>query len=295
MIEPPDILVIDALRLVPRPPYHIEPLDSLAIRVSETLPDQPISGIYTVEPDGTINLGFNYGVVRVSGLTLDKAQAELEKHLRKRLKPNVQVNLAIAESRAMQQIRGPHLVRVDGTVSLGVYGSVYVDNLTIDQAKAAIEAHLSQYLVKPEISLDVGGYNSKVFYVITDNGGAGQIVNRLPVTGKTTVLDAIGLVNGLSPVSSKHHICVVRPAPVGSGEEQTLAVDWVGITQRGETLTNYQVLPGDRVFVQSDVRVRLDTNLARILSPVERAFGITLLGTTTVQALKGQGFATVVR
>src|SRR5215216_1401783 len=51
VIEPPDILQIDALRLIPRPPYRVEPLDALAIRVSDTLPEQPIEGVYAVEPE----------------------------------------------------------------------------------------------------------------------------------------------------------------------------------------------------------------------------------------------------
>jgi len=30
---------------------------------------------------------------------------------------------------------------------------------------------------------------------------------------------------------------------------QILAIDWAGIKDRGETLTNYQLFPGDRVVV----------------------------------------------
>src|SRR5438045_1895885 len=66
VIESPDILLIDAIKLIPKPPHRIQPLDSLAIQVTETLPEQPISGIYPVETDGTVNLGFNYGAAPVS-------------------------------------------------------------------------------------------------------------------------------------------------------------------------------------------------------------------------------------
>src|SRR5207249_1145275 len=135
--------------------------------------------------------------------------------------------VVLAESRAMQQIKGEHLVRPDGTVSLGTYGYVPVDGLTIQEAKVAIEAHLSNYLVRPEVAVDVGGFNSRVFYVITDGGGAGEQVARLPSTGKETVLDAVGLVGGLSPVSSKRHIWLARPAPSDTGCNQELPVDWV--------------------------------------------------------------------
>src|SRR5262245_34002883 len=38
-VAPPDILYIDALRLVPRPPYRIEALEILLLNVSDTLPN----------------------------------------------------------------------------------------------------------------------------------------------------------------------------------------------------------------------------------------------------------------
>src|SRR4051794_37440296 len=119
VIEPPDILLIDAVRLVPRPPYRAEPLDALAIRVEGAFPEQPIAGVYGIETDGTVNLGFNYGTVPVAGLTVEEARRAIEAQLRGTLKPGFQVNVAVAESRALQQVRGPHLVGADGTVTLG--------------------------------------------------------------------------------------------------------------------------------------------------------------------------------
>src|SRR5262249_52189600 len=140
---------------------------------------------------------------------------------------------------------------------------------------------------RPEVSVDVAAYNSKVYYVVSDGGGNGEVVTRLPITGNETVLDAVGNVNGLSPVSSKHKIWIVRPSPAGSRCDQLLPVDWNAIARRGETVTNDQLLPGDRLYVQAQSLVTLDTYLARFISPIERAFGITLLGNTTVRALAG--------
>ena len=116
---------------------------------------------------------------------------------------------------------------------------------------------------------------------------------RLPVTGNEKVLDAISLVGGLSSVSSKR-VWIARPAPSGSGD-QILPVDWRGITRRGSTRTNFQVLPGDRVFVMGNPLSKLDTQMARVLAPAERALGATLLGTSTVQQLKffNRGFGLV--
>jgi polysaccharide export outer membrane protein len=285
VIEPPDVLIIDALRLVPKPPYHVAPLDVLGIQVTGTLPNEPIAGLYTVEPNGTVNLGFSYGVVRVEGLTLEEAQKVIDKHLDAHLKrPFTVAPLGLAESRALQQIRGPHLVEPDGMVSLGVYGRVYVDNMTIPDARAAIEHHLGQIFLNPEISLDVSGFNSKVYYVITDNAGNGEGVVRLPVTGKTTVLDALGNVNGIPPFGSKHFIYLVRPTECGGKKgDEVYPVDWHALAHCGDARTNYQVMAGDRIYVMGAPLVETYTYLDRVLAIPERIFGVVGLGNATVR------------
>ena len=285
IVEAPDILLIDAIRVVPLPPYKINPLDSLLIQATNTLPNEPISGVYPVEPDGTVKLGLSYGSVSVVDLSTEEAKNAITKHLQTIIK-EPQVVVSLAQSRAMQQIRGEHLVRPDGTIGLGVYGQAYVAGLTLEQAKAAVEAQLAKYLYRPEVSLDVTAYNSKVYYVISDGAGNGEQVTSLASTGNETVLDALGKVGGLSPVSSKKRIWVSRPAPVGCGPDQVLPVDWVNLTQRGETATNYQVLPGDRVYVMSQGAVGFDNFLAKFYAPIERTFGIMLLSSTTIQEIK---------
>jgi polysaccharide biosynthesis/export protein len=286
VIEPPDILQIDAVRLVPKPPYRIEPLDALSIGVPEALPNEPISGVYTVEPDGRINLGPSYGSVAVAGMTQEEARKAIESHLGPILKAP-QAFVALAQTRGVQQVQGPHLVRPDGTVGLGVYGGVFVTGMTLPEAKEAVEAHLTQFFVRPEVSLDVTAYNSKVYYVVSDGGGSGEQVTRLPITGNETVLDAVGTVGGLGPISSKHKIWIVRPTPDDADCDQVLPVDWNAIVRRGVTRTNYQLLPGDRLYVQAQSFVTFDTQLGRFLAPFERMFGFTLLGNATVRALQG--------
>ncbi|HWY88681.1 MAG TPA: polysaccharide biosynthesis/export family protein [Gemmataceae bacterium] len=284
-IAPPDIITIDAVRLVPKPPYHVEPLEVLYLNVTDTLPNKPILGAFVVSPEGTINLGFDYGTVHVGGMTMDQIQTGIRTHLGNILR-NAQVTVALAQFRGLQQLRGEHLVRPDGTIGLGSYGSVYVAGMSLGQAKCVIEKHLSEYLLNPQIAIDVFAYNSKVFYVIFDGGGFGQQVYRLPVTGNETVLDAIGYVQGLAPVSSKHRIWLARPSPAHNGCNQILPVDWNAITMAGSTGTNYQIFPGDRVYVSADCLITFDNYLSKILAPVERLLGATLLGASTAQSFQ---------
>lgn len=284
-VAAPDILQINANRLIPLPPYKIEPLDALYLYAPGAPEKAPINGIYPVDPDGTINLGPDYGgQVQVAELTAQQAEQKLGTHLKRFLKESA-VSVSLAQSKGVQQIKGEHLIRPDGTVGLGTYGSVYVAGMTLPQVKAAIEAHLSRTLLRPEVSVDVAAYNSKFYYVITDFAGSGEQVQKLPATGSETVLDAIANVGGLSAVSSKK-LWIARPAPAGSTMDQILPVDWKGISRRGHTRTNYQVLPGDRVFIMADPLVKADTQLGKTLNPINRLFGVTLLGTSTVNTIR---------
>jgi polysaccharide export outer membrane protein len=288
IIEPPDLLTVDALRLVPLPPYHVEPSDALFLQVSNIDPNNPIEkGIYQIEPEGTLNLGVAYGRIRVVGMTVDEVKEAIEQELKKQGQVKPQANVSLYQSRAFQYIRGEHLVRMDGTISLGTYGSVYVTGMTLEEAKQAVEAKLSKFLLNPEVSLDVLAYNSKVFYVVTDGAGNGEQVVQLPITGNETVLDAMSKVGGLAAQASKKRIWIARPAPANAAcGDQILPVDWNAIVQCGKTATNYQLLPGDRIYVKAQPLITFTIMLDRVIAPVERAFGVTLLGQSTIRSFE---------
>ena len=360
-IEPPDILMIDAIHIVPRSPYRLRTQDVLAIQMRRTpsdrlhmgdvlaiqapgaLTEAPIDGPYPVQPGGIVDFGPPYGSVKVEGMLVDEAGKAIEQHLSRFLtEPTATVSLAqmampidgtysvqmggivdlglpygsvrvagmtveeaeqaisehlgkffvdptvsviLAEPAAKQLIVGEHLVCSDGTVTLGTYGSVSVVGMTLAQAKQAIEQHLSQFLEDPEVSVDVFAYNSKKYYVITQGAGTGDRVYTFPVTGNETVLDAISQINGLEQISSKR-IWVARPTPV-PGSAQVLPVSWEAITAQASPATNYQLLPGDRVFIAEDQLIALDTGLGKLFAPLERIAGFSLLGVGTVTRFSG--------
>jgi polysaccharide biosynthesis/export protein len=234
-----------------------------------------------------VNLGPIYGTVRIAGMTVEEATETIRRQLLATLtQPEVSVQLAQASG--MQPVAGTYLVAPDGTINLRQYGTVPVAGRTLAEARLAIERQLSRFLDSPEISLDVVGYNSKVYYVITDGGGIGDNVVRIPVTGNETVLDAISQVQGLSPLSSKQ-IWISRPAPAGAACGQILPVDWDAIVRDGHTATNYQILPGDRIFVQADRFHALTNALNRIAMPMERVFGVAGLGASTIRSFQNFG------
>jgi polysaccharide biosynthesis/export protein len=265
-IEPPDILFIEAIRVVPKPPYHIQAADVLRIQVAGGLPTSPQGGgskgdEYLVDPAGRIDLGPLYGgKVKVAGLTQDEATDAIQQALAKYLKdPHVSVQML--QSAALQPITGEHLVAPDGRVSLGIYGQIYVAGMTLEEAKTAIDAQLGKHLDIPNASVSVFAYNSKVYYVVTE-GASGDTVARFPITGNETVLDALSLMPGLRSLSTKR-IWIARPMPGGSATDVVLPVNWEEISSGAYRGQNYQVFPGDRIFIAEK------SGLAKVAAPTE--------------------------
>ncbi len=194
-------------------------------------------------------------------------------------------------------IQNQFQVRPDGTIYLGAYGTVSVAGLTTNQARLAIRSVLAKQInydaggTKEDsvlVLVDVAQYNSKTYYVIADGAGAGEKVAEFPITGKEFVSTAVARIGGLPEEASKRNIWVARRTPQ-LNEEQILPVDWVGITQWGVTSTNYQLFPGDRVYIKAQRIVTVDRTLGKLLNPIERLLGVTLLGTQSYNSIAGRG------
>ncbi len=199
-----------------------------------------------------------------------------------------------SESLPGRPIAGERLVRSDGSILLPSYGELYVVGLTPRQAEDAIADLLEKYLTdRPRVSVDVASYNSKFYYVLGEIGRPG----RYPVTGNETVLDALALAGGPSPFANKKKILLVRPGPAqfspvepdtantsaSNTSElccpggQVLEVNFQAVIECGDTTTNYQLLPGDRIVVKPSAAIAIDRRLAPILNLIERPLSIGVL------------------
>lgn len=286
-VSPPDILMIEMLKMVPLPPYRIETFDVLQIRVLGTLLDQPVDGFFLVEGEGIVTLGPAYGRVRVIGMTVEQAADAIKEKLGVIL-TNPEVSVQLARTAGTPPVTGEYMIGPDGTINLRQYGSLRVAGKTVTEIRQDLNRLLGQFFDSPQVSVEVRQYNSKVFYVITEGAGLGDNVRRIPVTGNDTVLDAISAVDGLSQVSSAE-MWVARPAPGGMGCEQIMPVDYNAIAHGGSTATNYQLMPGDRVFIASDNLIAANTFISKVTAPIERLLGISSLGTSTIRNMQTLG------
>ena len=198
--------------------------------------------------------------------------------------------MSLAFTAGAQAISGQHLVGPDGRVNLGTYGSVYVTGMTLEEASDTIEKHLAKDLDDPQVALDVLAYNSKTYTIITEGGGFGDNVAELPITGNDTVLKAIASIGGISQLSSSR-MWIARPAPNGVGCEQILPINWEEISRGASTATNYQIMPGDRLFIAEDRFTRIDSTVGKLTRPFERIFGFISLGTSMANRIARFGLS----
>jgi polysaccharide biosynthesis/export protein len=241
-IGPGDVLEIVPVKMVPMSPFRFEVADEAKISVLGTVPGAPIRGNYPIDTDGTLNLGYSYGKVRLIGMTEVEAAVALREHLLQHLRdPWVTLTLGSAPDR--RSVVGKHVVGTDGKLVLGVFGEVDVANLSLVEARAGIEAKLSQSYDTAELWVKLRESNSQHIHVVLSLRGKGSRVTRIKYDGHATVLDAIAALDDFAPIEQ---VRVTRPG----SKPQIMTVAWAEI-QSGNTDTNFELQPGDVVTINA--------------------------------------------
>ena len=148
------------------------------------------------------------------------------------------------------RLPGDQPVMPDGTINLGRYGRVQVAGKTVDEIETAVKAFVEAQ-AKDGKEKEVGPITvrvvtrvSKVFYVLGEVNAPGSFT----LSGRETVLDGILTAGGLTDRASRRDIILSRPTRP-DGCRIVLPICYREIVQLGDTSTNYQLLPGDRIYV----------------------------------------------
>ena len=133
----------------------------------------------------------------------------------------------------------------DGTINLGRYGHVVVAGKTVEEIAGIVHPAIEAE-TKNSVPMVVRLINrvSKVYYVLGEVNAPGSF----PLQGRETVLDAILAAGGLTDRASRRDIILTRPTMPDSCRI-VIPICYREIVQLGDTSTNYQIAPGDRIFV----------------------------------------------
>ena len=141
-------------------------------------------------------------------------------------------------------------VRPDGRISLPLIGDVAAVSRTSTQLTEEISSRLKSYMENPTVSIVVKEVNSYAIFVL------GEVVKpgRYPLKSKTTLLQAITLASGLTPVASRNKIVIFRFAKDGD-PLMKIKASYDDIVLRDGTDQNIELKPGDTIVVPSESMV----------------------------------------
>ncbi len=248
-----DMVAIEVMKMVPKQPYFLEPLDVLHVDVDATPEERPIKDFFIISMEGMIDLGEFYGQVNVEMKTLKDATAAIESHLATSLK-NPRAKVRLAQISGLQPISGQYTLNADGCVNLRVYGHVKLADLTNMEAKDALEKHLSAYLKDPAVAIcQFTNPATPHYYIVTQNFPNGDAIRKMKLTDSATVKDAIAAVGGLPEGTGQ--VYIARPGNSSDNiPEQKIPVDWKAITGGISDVTNYMLMLNDRLVFDTKVQ-----------------------------------------
>jgi polysaccharide export outer membrane protein len=145
-------------------------------------------------------------------------------------------------------------VRPDGKLSLPLVGDVSAVGRSAGQLTQDIADRLRSYMENPTVSIVVREVNSYAIYVL------GEVVKpgKYPLKSKTTLLQAITLAQGFTPVAARNKIVIFRLGKDGEALTKIKA-SYDDIVLRDGTKQNIELKPGDQIVVPSETMVVLPT------------------------------------
>jgi polysaccharide export outer membrane protein len=131
----------------------------------------------------------------------------------------------------------------DGMVQLPLLGEVKLGGLSVRSASSLIrQRYNADYLVEPQIYLDVAAYNPRRFTIIGQVGRPGTY--EFAGSEALGLLEAVGMAGGFTRIADRGHVLVKRR------EGDTVRTIKVNAKKLSETgIDRFEVAPGDVINV----------------------------------------------
>lgn len=132
----------------------------------------------------------------------------------------------------------------DGTITFPLAGNVKISEMSVPEAEALLAQRLSEFLVNPQVTAFIKEYGNKQIYVLGEVTKPGAIV--IPAERRLTVLEAITLAGGFTPLAAPDRTKVLRNS---KGQNQSIQVEISRITKQGDKSADIFLEPNDTVFI----------------------------------------------
>ncbi|HOY08823.1 MAG TPA: polysaccharide biosynthesis/export family protein [Candidatus Omnitrophota bacterium] len=162
------------------------------------------------------------------------------------------------------EVSGDYFINQEGKIQYEFVGDIQITGKTKDEAAKLIAEKLSEYIISPEVSVKITGYNSKVVYVVGEVGRPGKIFMRGDTISIREALMQAGLPQ-LTGVTRKSRLIT----PSESGKADIRKVDVYALLYEGDLRENLEMKPGDVIYIPATFL----TKAMRAIQPVAAPIG----------------------
>lgn len=171
------------------------------------------------------------------------------------------------------EFSGKYTVTAEGKIEYKFVGDVLVEGLTKIQLQERLTAILSDYIIEPEVNVQILEYLSKVYYVIGEVNRPGKFYMK----GNTiTVREAIIQASLPNQASSTRKCRLITPNT--KGKDNIVYVNVYELLYGGDLKCNLDMKPGDVLYIPSTIVAKIIHVVSPVTDAVSSAAGAAAAG-----------------
>jgi len=166
------------------------------------------------------------------------------------------------------EVSGKYTINMEGKIQFEFVGDILLSGMTKEKAAVVISKRLEKYIIKPDVTVVITEYNSKVVYVVGEVGLPGKIFMR----GDTILVrDALLAANLPQLTAATEKATLFTPSD--NGKVTLRKVNIYALLYKGDLRQNYVMKPGDTLYLPATLWAKVARFINPITQPISQAAG----------------------
>ena len=151
-----------------------------------------------------------------------------------------------------------YIVRPDGKLSFPLVGEIDTTGLTVSQFTNMLQDKLAEYLVKPQVTVNISQLGTTRVYVL----GEVKKPGLYELVKSHNVLDAIGIAEGYTKDAAKKKVFLIHKDHKG----EPIKINLNDLLKKGDTSQNYYLVEGDLLYLTDNGRIDFTRDILPLIS-----------------------------